>query len=142
MNLIDQLRRDEGVRYRMYLDTLGNPTIGVGHKILPDEQRLLTVTLNDDGVNALLAHDISDKERQLMQFDWFTGLDDCRQAAIVNMAFNLGVHGLLGFPSMIHYLVTKEWNAVARECDDPNWHAQVGARSDRIAEQLRTGEWQ
>jgi lysozyme len=141
--LVAQLRRDEGVRYAAYKDTLGNWTTGVGHLIrIPGEEWLLTAILSDDQVNSMLDQDIIDKQRQLVRFPWFMALDDCRQGAICNMTFNLGVAGLLKFPSMIHYLSIGDWANASVECDDPHWESQVGDRVDRIAKQLLTGEWQ
>lgn len=146
MDLIQQLRRDEGVRYRAYPDSKGNMTTGVGHLILPSEPWLLSATLTDDQVNVLLAHDIAEDERELAPIAWYWALDACRQGAIVNMCFNLGLPHLLGFPSMIHYLSIGWWEQAASEALDSNWAKPppigVGDRATRLAEQLRTGEWQ
>jgi hypothetical protein len=35
--LIDKLKKEEGVRDKMYTDHVGNPTIGIGHLITPEE---------------------------------------------------------------------------------------------------------
>ena len=37
-SLREQVRHHEGVRTQMYLDSLGNATIGIGHLILPHER--------------------------------------------------------------------------------------------------------
>jgi lysozyme len=149
MDILTQLRRDEGVRYNAYLDILKNWTTGVGHLILSTEQWLLTATLTDDQVDTILNHDVADKERQLIAFPWFNALDEVRQAAITNMAFNLGVQGLLGFPSMIHYLTALNYIGAHDAALDSEWALQlhydptdpVASRPGRIAQQILTGAW-
>ena len=135
MDLVTQLRRDEGVRYTPYRDTLGLLTVGVG-------RCLDRVPFSDDEVNLMLANDIVDKQKQLQQFPWFTALDDVRKAAVVNMAFNLGVHGLLGFPHAIAALAKQDWATANSELLDSVWSRQVGDRANRIALQILSGQWQ
>src|ERR1035437_3832827 len=55
----DFLRAVERVKYNMYHDSAGRPSIGVGHLILPNEDYLLTATLNDEQVNDLLFKDLA-----------------------------------------------------------------------------------
>jgi len=140
MDLVEQLRRDEGVRYTPYLDSLGFSTVGCGHKILPDEHFVYPMT--DGEVNKLLLSDIRDKQLQLAAFPWFVTLDDCRAAAVTNMAFNVGVHGLLGFPHAISAIAAQDWQTAHDELLDSKWATQVKARATRIATQILTGEWQ
>lgn len=56
---ISLLANFEGRRNKAYKDTAGKWTIGEGHLILPNEQRLLTVTLSEDEIDQLLEHDLS-----------------------------------------------------------------------------------
>lgn len=142
MDLITQLRRDEGVRYSAYLDTKGNPTTGVGHLILSDEDWLRTATLTDAQVDTLLAHDVAVNCRPLIQFSWYNGLDPVRQGAIQNMVFNLGITRLLGFPHMIAGLARHDWSIASSEMLNSDWKNEVGARAFRLAQQILTGVWQ
>jgi lysozyme len=52
------ISKEEGVRNKAYKDSKGLWTIGVGHLIKPDEQHLITATLTDAEVEALLKHDL------------------------------------------------------------------------------------
>ena len=135
MTLIDQLRRDEGVRSTVYLDSRGIPTIGVG-------RNLRDVGLSDPEVDFLLANDIQRAEDGLSGFAWYQGLDDVRKGAVTNMAFNLGVAGLLHFPHMIAALAKQDWSGAAAEMVNSDWAKQVGARATRLEQQILTGEWQ
>lgn len=135
MDLATQLMRDEGFRLMPYSDSVGKLTIGVG-------RNLTDVGLSQDEVYYLLNNDIKRVMVSLGAYPWFQGLDSVRQAAVANMAFNLGLGGLLHFPSMIHHLQAGEWQGAHDEALNSTWATQVGERAKRIAEQLLTGEWQ
>jgi len=134
MDIIEQLRRDEGVRLKPYTDTVGKLTIGVG-------RNLTDVGLSDDEVDYLLANDVKRAQDGLAQFAWYVGLDPVRQGACVNLAFNLGIAGLLHFPHFIAAIAHGDWTAAAGELADSLWAKQVGDRSTRLEQQIVTGEW-
>ena len=134
MNLIEQLRRDEGVRLKSYVDTVGKTTIGVG-------RNLTDVGISDMEVDYLLTNDVQRVRTQLDPFAWYQALDDVRKGAIENMAFNIGVHGLLGFPHMLAALAAQDWVRAANEMANSEWAIQVGERAIRLQQQIRTGEW-
>lgn len=95
--LAADLIRDEGHRTSAYKDSLGRWTIGVGHCI---ETAGLTVT--NDFVDDLLAGDISERMTEVNAgCPWASALSEPRQRVLVEMCFNLGIGGLLGFKRMI-----------------------------------------
>lgn len=55
---LEFITKEEGSRNKMYRDSKGLPTIGVGHLIRPAEQHLLTATLSDQEVKDLLRSDL------------------------------------------------------------------------------------
>lgn len=134
MDLVQQLRRDEGVKYRPYLDSKNILTVGVGRNIRD-------VAFSDDEVNLMLVNDIKVRYAELSHYDWFVGLDDVRKAAIVNMAF-AGIATLLNFHRMITALANKDWATANTEMMDSKWSRDVGERANRLAKQILTGEWQ
>lgn len=134
MDLVDQLRRDEGVRNKVYNDSRGIPTIGVGRD-------LRDVGLTDEEVDHLLLNDIGRVRAQLAQFVWYTELDGVRQGAIENMAFNLGVNGLLHFPHFLAALARQDWTTAAAEMANSVWAQEVGDRATRLEQQIATGVW-
>jgi len=134
VNLIDQLRRDEGVRLSPYEDTVGKLTIGVG-------RNLTDVGISEEEADYLLANDIKRAHDGLSSYPWYTALDPIRQAAITNMAFNLGLHGLLGFPHFLSAVAKQDWITAASELANSVWARQVGDRATRIEQQIVSGEW-
>jgi len=140
--LVVELRRDEGVRYVPYRDTKGIPTVGVGHNLqaapLPAGW---TYPLTDDQVNQLLRIDLtnvfSDLNRDL---PWWADLNDVRQRVIANMMFNLGSNRLLGFKNTLAAMRQGRYDDAAAGMLNSAWASQVGARAQRLAQMMRTGE--
>lgn len=136
MDLQAQLIRDEGVKRTMYRDSRGIPTIGVGHN--------LTVPLSDAAIRQILADDIASATSELearWPFLQTLAPDSPRRGAFLNMAFNLGVGGLLRFTHMIAAAEADDWNRVSQEALASDWAKQVDDRAVRLAQQLRTDTW-
>lgn len=131
--LIAQLRRDEGVRSHPYMDTVGKLTIGVG-------RNLDDVGLSDDEIDYLLANDIKRASKGLLKaLPWVSSLDPVRRRVLVNMAFNLGVQGLLGFKNTLRMIEHGNYEGAAEGMLNSKWARQVGKRSLRLAKAMRTG---
>ena len=129
----EQLVLHEGLRLKPYRDTVGKLTIGVGRN------------LDDVGITRaeaffLLANDIEAVTGQLEKYGWYKLLDPVRQKVIVDMAFNLGMAGLLKFQKMITAIGCMDYGGAADEMLDSRWARQVGKRAQRLAEMMRTGE--
>ena len=135
MTIYDQLRRDESVRDTMYRDELGNATVGVGHN--------LSTPLSARAIQMILEDDVSAKKIEMdASLPWAASLDDARYGALLNLSFNMGVGGLLGFPRMLRAIQAQDWTGAARELLDSRYARQVGDRATRLAAQLQTGVWQ
>lgn len=133
-----ELRRDEGQPgsepvLRPYRDTVGKLTIGFG-------RNLDDVGITPEEADMMLDHDIAIALGSLTgRVPVFATLDPVRQRVLVNLAFNLGVEGLLGFRHMFAALYRKDYDAAARELLDSKYAGQVGQRAVRLAHMLRTG---
>jgi lysozyme len=79
----------EGSRSRMYRDSAGLPTIGVGHLILSSEQHLLTATLSGAQIRDLLQRDLVRFE-QAVNNCIRVSLEQWQFDALVMLAFNIG----------------------------------------------------
>lgn len=140
--LIIELRRDEGVRYVPYRDTMDIPTVGVGHNLqaspLPSGW---SYPLTDDQVNQLLSSDLSNVYGDLNRtLPWWTDLNDVRQRALCNLCFNLGMSRLAGFVKALAALRQGKYDIASAEFLNSAWASQVGARAQRLAQMMRTGE--
>lgn len=135
-DITSQLQRDEGIRLYPYLDTVGKVTIGVG-------RNLTDVGISRTECDAMLRNDIERADGMLMEaLPWAEGLDDARHGVLLNMTFNMGVTGLLGFRDTLGKIQTRDYDGAADSMLQSKWATQVGARAQRLAQQLRTGVWQ
>lgn len=137
--LARQLRGDEGVRKVAYQDHLGFWTIGVGRLI---DDRKPGAGLRDGEIEMLLRNDIMDRVSQLSKrLPWFNDLDEARQGVLVNMAFQLGVDGLMGFRTTLDLIGKGRYTEASEQMLKSKWASQTPARAKRMAEQMKTGKW-
>ncbi len=132
--LVKQLKLEEGVKPKIYLDTKGIPTAGVG-------RNMRDVGLRPDEIDLMLANDIADHRTFLAKYPWYSSQSPVRQNALIDMSF-MGAERLLEFVSMIHYLTVGEFDQAADEAVASKWYKDVGeTRGNRVAGMLRTGAW-
>jgi len=133
--MVAELRRDEGVRYSIYLDTAQIPTVGVGHNCrvspLPADW---ACPLTDAQVDQLLTQDLQATFAQLdAKLPWWRSLDEVRQRVVCNLAFNLGVSGLLTFHNTLGAMQRGSYAVAAAGMLASKWAQQVGMRARRLA---------
>lgn len=132
--LIAQLKVHEGVRDKVYLDTEGIETIGVG-------RNLKDKGLSEDEIDYLLQNDISEFKSGVQDtWSWWDNLDDVRQRVVVDMAFNMGLGGLSKFKKTLGHIEAGEYEEAASEMLNSRWAEQVGRRAKTLSEMMRTGE--
>lgn len=128
-----QLVKHEGLRLLPYVDTVGKLTIGVGHN------------LTDNGLTAMqcmfiLDDDVKDTINFLTTHcPWWATLDEVRQRAIADLAFNLKGK-LLEFKNMIAAIQAKDWGKASTELLNSKFATQTGTRAADLAAQLLTGK--
>ena len=138
--LTRQLRGDEGVEKTAYQDHLGFWTIGVGRLI---DKRKAGAGLRDFEIDCLLKNDIDDRINELTrQLPWIANLDDARQGVLLNMSFQLGVEGLLGFKNTLGLVREGRYREAAVAMLLSKWADQTPERAKRLAHQMDTGVWQ
>ena len=137
--LIQELRRDEGVKYEPYLDTMGIKTVGVGHNLIAHPIDF-TYPLTDEQVDELLASDLKETFAQLdKHLPWWRNMNYPRQRACTNLCFNMGINGLLTFHNTLAAMQAGDWDAVVDGLKSSKWAQQVGSgRSNRIESLMET----
>lgn len=143
MDLYEQLTRDEGLRLEPYKDSRGFNTVGIGHNLdanpLPNETYPLTL----DRAKEILDQDVCRiKSGLITALPWFPFVPGVYRGVLINMAFNLGVHGLLEFHHMLAAVRVAGWEEAAKQMQASSWYTQVGDRAKRLVKQMQTGEWQ
>ena len=140
--LREELERDEGIKYEVYLDHLGYPTFGIGHLITDDDPECgadVGTEVSDDRVQEAFESDVetvmSDCERLYVQFEH---LPEEVQLIIANMMFNMGYTRLSKFKGMKRGVDARDWETAADEMVDSRWYKQVTNRADRLVVRMRS----
>jgi lysozyme len=135
------LRRDEGVRYNIYPDSKGIPTVGIGHncKAFP-LPKVWKCPLSDNQVDQLFAQDLQVVFTVLdHNLPWWRSMDDVRRRVIANMCFNLGITRLLEFHHAIAAMQAGDYQNAAAEMKNSSWYSEVGERAVRLCDAMQTG---
>lgn len=148
-----QVTPEEGERLRSYKDTVGKWTIGIGRNlddvgISPDETKLLGITrescmehgITQPQCDVLFANDCARSAAALdAHLPWWRSLDKVRQRVLLDLTFNMGIHGLMQFKNTLSLIQQLKYNAAADALHQSKWDQQVGQRAPRLEKMLRTG---
>lgn len=138
-SLVDQLIRDEGVVLHEYKDHLGYSTIGIGRLI--DKRKGGGISLSE--ARFLLNNDIVRVSNEVRRaLPWSEKLDEERFCVLLNMAFQMGITGLLGFKNTLAMIERGDYRAAAKGMLNSKWSKQTPARCKRLSIQMETGEFQ
>lgn len=142
--LNEELDADEGLRLKVYDDATGLPigpgSVVKGHPTIGYGLALDVRGLTRDEAIYLRDSAVREKLSELSGLDWFAGLDDMRQQIIAEMAYQMGVDGVLGFTGMISAIRAKNYAKAAEEMLNSKWARQTPARAKRLAKRMQTGE--
>ena len=128
--LIGNLKREEGFRGLPYDDTRGDATLGYGTK--------LPITKAEGAW--LLETRLADTHARLAKA-WkpYGGLNQARQGALLDLAYEVGVEGLLEFHYMLAALERGDWAAASKAALASVWAKEVPMRAIVIAAALKNG---
>lgn len=127
------LKMDEGLRLFPYEDTVGKLTIGYGRN------------LDDVGISRvealqMLSNDIAKTLSGLhSHIPWFGKLSPNRKRVLANMAFNLGLDGLLKFTATLKLIKYGLYLEASLAMLESKWAKQVGPRAQRLAQLMKDG---
>ena len=165
--LLAQLRDQEGFRASPYLDTQGVVTIGYGTNLeahpeylnLPDVEGMVRrgLLLNEltgrtwsreRAEAAMLDEVVQCREALYVRCPQFVRLVEAgelpRAEVLLNMAYNMGVSGLLKFKNTLSLIDgaldgRNSWAAVESGLKSSLWWRQTGRRARALGRQMRTG---
>ena len=140
-DIYDRLKRHEGLRLFPYRDSLGNPTIGFGHKLAEDQAHVYKHGITEQMAEQLLYADVLLARNRVNQMlPWISQLNLVRQDVLVEMAFQLGATGLLGFNDLLFCLRSGNYAGAAKAMLHSKWHAQTPDRCAELAHLMLEGE--
>ena len=138
----------EGLRLQPYYCSKKKLTIGVGRCIetnpfTAEEEKVIgdwRHGITKCSAIYLLQNDVKKIYKELKSnLKFFKDLDGERQYALIDMAFNLGVSGLMRFSKMLDAIKRENYYEASKECLDSKYAKDVGIRAKRIAETIATG---
>ena len=124
------IERHEGNKPVAYQDSVGVWTVGCGHN--------LTRPLSQAVIQQILTDDIAEATNDCLHaFPWFADLTQPRQAALIDMCFNLGLTRLRGFKKFLVAMEHGNYETAAHEMLDSLWAKQVHGRALELAQLIR-----
>ena len=132
MNLIDDIKKHEGFRARVYQCTEGYDTIGYGFAIKDLE-------LTEHIADQILMKKLSELNLKIIdRFKWYFTSPQKVQDVVVNMCYQMGLSGFSKFKKTIYYLETEQYEEAADEMLDSLWHKQTPNRSKELSDIIRS----
>lgn len=132
LELLDYIKKNEGLRLTPYKCPKGYWTIGYGLNLETSFTKEMAQCLLE-----LKAHSIYSEV--VRSCPWFLELNTVRQQVIMDMAYNMGVAGVLTFKKMIRAIIAKDYNRAGKEILDSNYHTDVGKRAELNAMLMMSG---
>jgi lysozyme len=132
--MFEKIASEEGFSKFLYKCSGDKYTIGYGFN------------LEDSGIPEPVArhwlqYNINHLQARLAGFDFYDGLDEARKAVLVDMAYQMGVDGLLRFKNMIKDIKVGAWDCAAKSLLDSKYAREDSPnRAKRNAETMRTGK--
>ena len=136
--LLASVKKHEGYRNKVYLDTLGTRTVGVGHLCVEDfweddkeyEEKFLMTILEHDLQSAIKG------AKELMSENGCNDIDEIAEELIIEMVFQLGKTGVSKFRNMWKHLSALEYSSAASEMLDSRWAKQTPNRAKNMSAQM------
>lgn len=148
MNLLEQIKKQESFSSTVYKCPSGFNTVGYGYNLDANPLKLSSLEIAHAHTNGMPEHEanrllklmISKLQAELPdKIKSWSRLSQVRKDILVNMAFNMGVDGLLGFKAMLTCLSADNYLTASDEMLNSKWKKQVKGRAIVLAEQMRSG---
>ena len=140
---------DEGFKLFPYKCSAGKWTIGIGHNIEANPLSKTLEYLQKHGITEaqaleLLHHELSNRVLIARQYSWFRGLNEARQAVILNILY-IRPAALKEWakykPELIKALDAYQFREAAKLMKDLKIAKQLKNRFGRLTSQFEKGEW-
>jgi len=144
----DLIKLHEGFKEYTYTCPTGHLTVGYGYNLDVNPLNLShneiakykSFGISKQDADKLLKQMIANLESDLEQhLAWLSKLNAARHAVLIDMAYNLGIKGLLAFKNTLALLERGDYEAAAKEMLDSQWASQTKTRALRDSAIIRTG---
>ena len=130
MSLLDDIKKHEGFRSRVYQCTEGYDTIGYGFAIKD-------LDIEEDIGEMILIRKLEKLQKRIAStFGWFFNSPEDVKDVVTNMCYQLGVSGFSRFKKTIYLLETEQYHEASIEMLDSLWAKQTPNRAKELSEIL------
>lgn len=152
------LMGDEGTKNTVYWDTLGYPTVGIGHLIMAKKTRDMSLilrklssdlghsvgaTISSSDISRLFRSDLAKVQSEIRKnrtiAPVYAKSNKSRQMALENMAFQLGTGGLAKFKKSLGLMLAGQYAEAAAQFKTSKWAGQTPGRANRICLVIKNG---
>lgn len=144
MNLKESIKIHEGFRSSVYLCPTGHPTVGYGFRVadLSADELALNAgevePMSKEVADAILDIKITKFKKQVYNaLPWLTYAPMDIQDALCEMAYQMGVAGLLGFKNTLAMIKERKYSEAAENMLKSKWATQTPKRAKQIANLVR-----
>ena len=146
----EEIRKNEGEKKTLYIDTVGKPTIGYGFNTKEkhvlnalsqagvDIRNLSRVTMSkpqmEKTLDLLVNQAIKDAKSLFPNYD---SLPFIPKKLMTDMSYNLGYNRLAGFKELRKAIAANDFNKAADEMKDSKWYRDVKSRGVRMVDEMR-----
>ena len=119
---------EEGARKIVYLDVAGNPTVGVGHLVTPDDGLFVGDRISDDRILDLLEKDLRIAERAAVRLLGDLPVHQHEFDALVDLIFNVGEGNVSerASPRLNQAIASGDYQGIA---DELSYHHAAGSKA-------------
>ncbi len=128
---LEHLKLREGVRNCVYRDSLGKPTVGVGHLVKPEDNLQVGDCISDAQVDAFLQQDAQWAWDAAQQQAEAAGVSDgCFIVALGSVNYQLGSGWRSKFPNTWNMIKNGQYCEAAAALEGTLWNRQTPVRVD------------
>jgi len=141
-----ELSVEEGNRSLIYDDATGKPfkkgdtlkgnlSAGIGLNLM--------IPFAPEELDFMEQFRLAKGQAALAPYLWYSTQDEVRQVALADIAYNIGIGGLLHWVHFLSYMAKQDYAAAVAEIrSDALWISQVGqSRAGRLETMIETGKW-
>ena len=127
MSLLEDIKFEEGFKGEPYTCSEGFLTVGYGTKFPLDKKE----------AEMLLEYRLNKMKQELNSSLYYLNIDKDAWDILYNMAYQMGVSGVLKFKNMIKALEEQDYLQASAEMMESRWFIQTPHRAKRLADRMK-----
>nr|DAI57540.1 MAG TPA: lysozyme [Caudoviricetes sp.] len=146
MSLLENIKAHEGYRREIYKDSVGKPTVGYGFLVAalsPDELKLnggKAEPMSRETAEEILNLKLTKLRKRVLEcLPWLSSKPQSIQDTILEMAYQLGLAGLMGFRHTLGCIEAGDYAQAARNLRASLLYRQTPKRVEGYIKGLKNG---